>query len=72
MMKNLAQIMKDQGCTVAVNMDGGQTAVMAFMGKQINRVVKSDPKGRPQVEALAFGTSEQVGIFELEGIKFKK
>ncbi len=72
MMKNLAQIMLDQGCTVAVNMDGGQTAVMAFMGKQINRVVKSDPKGRPQVEALAFGTSEQVGIFELEGIKFKK
>ena len=72
MMKNLAQIMKDQGCTVAVNMDGGQTAVMAFMGKQINRVVKSDPKARPQVEALAFGTSEQVGIFELEGIKFKK
>ena len=72
MMKNLAKIMLDQGCTVAVNMDGGQTAVMAFMGKQINRVVKSDPKGRPQVEALAFGTSEQVGIFELEGIKFKK
>ena len=72
MMKNLAQIMKDQGCTVAVNMDGGQTAVMAFMGKQINRVVKSDPKGRPQVEALAFGTSEQVGTFELQGVPFKK
>ena len=72
MMKNLAKIMLDQGCTVAVNMDGGQTAVMAFMGKQINRVVKSDPKGRPQVEALAFGTSEQVGIFELEGVKFRK
>ena len=72
MMKNLAQIMKEQGCTVAVNMDGGQTAVMAFMGKQINRVVKSDPKGRPQVEALAFGTSEQVGTFELQGITFKK
>ncbi len=72
MMKNLAQIMKEQGCTVAVNMDGGQTAVMAFMGKQINRVVKTDPKGRASVEALAFGFSEQVGTFELEGIKFKK
>lgn len=72
MMKNLAQIMLDKGCTVAVNMDGGQTAVFAFMGKQINRVVKSDPKGRKQVEALAFGTSEQVGVFELEGVKFKK
>ena len=72
MMKNLAQIMKEQGCTVAVNMDGGQTAVMAFMGKQINRVVKSDPKGRPQVEALAFGTSEQVGTFDIKGITFKK
>ena len=72
LMENLAQIMKDRGCTVAVNMDGGQTAVFAFMGKQINRVVKSDPKGRPQVEALAFGTSDQVGTFEITGIPFKK
>ena len=43
-----------------MNLDGGQTAVMAFMGKQLNRVVKSDPKGRKETEILAFGTSAQV------------
>ena len=72
MMENLAQMMKDRGCTVAVNMDGGQTAVFTFMGKQLNRVVKTDPKGRKQVEALAFGVSDQVGTFEITGIPFKK
>ena len=35
-----------------------------FMGKQLNRVVKSDPSGRPEVEVLAFGTSEKVGTDE--------
>ena len=64
MMENLAQIMLDEGCTIAVNLDGGQTAVVAFMGKQLNRVVKSDPSGRPEVEVLAFGTSEKVGTDE--------
>ncbi len=32
--------------------------------KQLNRVVKSDPNGRPEVEVLAFGTSEKVGTNE--------
>ena len=64
MMENLAQIMLDEGCSIAVNLDGGQTAVIAFMGKQLNRVVKSDPSGRPEVEVLAFGTSEKVGTDE--------
>ena len=64
MMENLAQIMLDEGCRIAVNLDGGQTAVVAFMGKQLNRVVKSDPNGRPEVEVLAFGTSEKVGTNE--------
>lgn len=59
-MKLLAQLMKDEGCQVAVNMDGGQTAVMAFMGKQLNQV-DDVPKGRPSVEALAFGISPLVG-----------
>lgn len=55
----LGQLMKDAGCQVAVNMDGGQTAVMAFMGKQLNQVSTDVPKGRPSVEALAFGTFVQ-------------
>ena len=60
MMENLAQIMQEEGCQIAVNLDGGQTAVVAFMGKQLNRVVKSDPSGRPEVEVLAFGTSQKI------------
>ena len=64
LMEKLAQLMLDEGCSIAVNLDGGQTAVVAFMGKQLNRVVKSDPNGRPEVEVLAFGTSEKVGTNE--------
>ena len=65
MMETLAQIMMDRGCQVAVNLDGGETAVCAFMGKKLNLVV--DPNslklinGRTQVEALAFGVSDLVG-----------
>ena len=59
MMETLAQIMLERGCQVAVNLDGGDTAVCAFMGKKLNLVV--DPQtmkqnhGRTQVEALGFG-----------------
>lgn len=60
-MSVLAQMMKDEGCQVAVNMDGGQTAVFAFMGKRLNQVSTDVPNGRPSVEALAFGHSDQVG-----------
>lgn len=64
MMENMARIMQDKGCRIAVNLDGGQTAVMAFMGKQLNMVQKSDPYGRSTFEVLAFGTSEKVGTKE--------
>lgn len=64
-MAYLAQLMLDRGCVLGVNMDGGQSAVIAFMGHQLNQVVKSDPYGREQADILAFGTSEQVGSFEM-------
>ncbi len=32
----LSQVFYDLGCTVAYNLDGGQTAVMAFMGAETN------------------------------------
>lgn len=54
-MGDLAQIMIDRGCSIAVNLDGGQTAVMVFMGKQLNMVQKSDPNGRATKEVLCFG-----------------
>jgi len=66
LMDTLAQLLLDEGCTVAVNMDGGQSAVLAFMGHQLNQVVKSDPNGREQADILAFGTSDQVGVFEMQ------
>ena len=69
----LAQLMLDEGCTLAVNMDGGQSAAVAFMGHQLNQVVSSDPNGREQADILAFGTSEQVGSFEMhDEFKTKK
>lgn len=59
MMETLAKIMLDRGCKVAVNLDGGDTAVCAFMGKKLNLVVDPNSlklnRGRDQVEALAFG-----------------
>ena len=67
-MKHLALLMREKGCQVAINLDGGQTAVMIFMGKQINLIGKYDGKtnARPTSEVLAFGTSELVGHVEFE------
>ena len=64
-MKYLAELLQREGCDIAVNLDGGQTAVFCFMGKQLNQVDKSIPYGRKQAEILAFGTSEQVGDYEI-------
>ena len=64
-MAYLAQMMLDRGCTIAVNMDGGQSAAVAFMGHQLNVVWSQQPNGREQADILAFGTSEQVGSFEM-------
>jgi len=35
-LEDLSQVFYDLGCTVAYNLDGGQTAVMAFMGEETN------------------------------------
>ena len=64
-MATLAKLMLDRGCTLAVNMDGGQSASVAFMGHQLCQIVSTDPNGREQADILAFGTSEQVGSFEM-------
>ncbi len=64
-MAYLAELMMREGCTLAVNMDGGQSAAVAFMGHQINQVWSTQPNGREQADILAFGTSEQVGSFEM-------
>lgn len=65
----LAKMMRAKGCQVAFNMDGGQTAVMVFMGKQLNQIGAYDggkTNSRPTSEVLGFGTSEQVGAYEVQ------
>ena len=65
----LAKMMRAKGCQVAFNMDGGQTAVMVFMGKQLNQIGAYDSgktNSRPTSEVLGFGTSEQVGTYEVQ------
>ena len=64
----LAKLMRSKGCQVAFNMDGGQTAVFCFMGKQINQIGKYDGKTAPRktCEILVLGTSDQVGVYEVK------
>ena len=52
--ETLARLMRERGCTFAVCLDGGDSAVMAFMGIQLNTVPKV-PSGRVTCEVLAFG-----------------
>lgn len=53
----LAQHMFDAGCKEALNLDGGQTAVMMFMGNQISRIGKYNG-GRTSARA----TTEIIGV----------
>lgn len=39
-LKEMSQLMKSLGCTVAYNMDGGQSSMMFFMGKLVNKPYK--------------------------------
>lgn len=58
----MASRLKSKGCQVAFNLDGGQTAVMVFMGKRLNTIGKYDDKDWPrsQNEILGIGTSKLV------------
>lgn len=58
-MTRLAEKMKERGCVCALNMDGGETSCIMFMGKQICKVDASNKYGyaRKESEFLAIGTS---------------
>lgn len=63
----LAEHMHKKGCTQALNLDGGQTAVMTFMGEQITRIGKYDggkTSARATTELIAVGRSELIGAQE--------
>ena len=56
----VAEKMKDLGCTLAINLDGGQSSAMVFMGRQINSVINKKgyrASARKAAEILAIGTS---------------
>ena len=54
----MAEKMAELGCQEAMNLDGGDTAMMLFMGKKIN--VNKTKNGRPQNELLGIGHSDAV------------
>ncbi len=63
----LADRMLEKGCTLAFNLDGGETACILFMGKQLNLVGGSknkDSNARRTTELLGIGVSEMVPAYE--------
>lgn len=59
----LADHMLAAGCTQALNLDGGQTAVMTFMGNQISRIGKYSggrTSARTTTEIIGVGRSELI------------
>ena len=57
----MAERFKELGCDTAFNLDGGQTAVVIFMGKQLNEIGAYDSKtnSRVQNEVMGIGTRLQ-------------
>lgn len=65
----LAKLMRASGCENAINLDGGQTAVLVFMGKQLNQIGEYDggkTEPRKTCEIMGVGYSEQVGTYEVK------
>lgn len=64
----LAERMLEKGCTIAYNLDGGETSCMVFMGTQITRVgelsTKEGDKARRATELLGIGVSDLVPDYE--------
>ena len=67
-MPQLALLCQAAGCVQACDLDGGQTAVVVFMGQQLNKIGKYDGKtaARETCEVLGIGFSDQVGSWEIK------
>ena len=63
-LNDLAKLMYLRGCTEAINLDGGHTSVLFFMGKRLNRIGNLSGDGtsapRNMAELLGIGSSLQV------------
>ncbi len=63
----LAERMHEKGCTLAFNLDGGETSCMLFMGEQINAVGgtnNKDGSARRTTELFGIGVSDLVPDYE--------
>ncbi len=58
----LAERLLEKGCTVAFNLDGGQTSTIVFMGHQLCQIgkTKRNASSRKTAEILGIGTSDLV------------
>lgn len=56
----LAALFKSYGCTEAYNLDGGRSATMSFMGKNISKYAGSYTGQRRVPDAVMMGTSKLV------------
>ena len=61
-LKELSELMYEEGCVEALNLDGGQTTVMSFMGNQINKTgrVGNSTGPRKMTDIIGVGYSELV------------
>lgn len=59
-MQELAEVFVKYNCSVAFNLDGGASATMSFMGKNINQYAGKTTGQRPVKDALMYGVSEKV------------
>ena len=59
----MAQRLLEQGCTDAFTLDGGQTAAMVFMGKNVMDpgIYNGFHKTRNQQDVVGIGRSDLVG-----------
>lgn len=63
-MTHLAMLAQGAGCREVLNLDGGQTAIVVFMGKQLNKIVRDEY--RATTEILGIGVSESVGSYQVK------
>lgn len=64
----IAAMAQGLGCRDVLNLDGGQTEILVFMGQQLNQInkVNGSDNVRETCEILCIGTSEQVGTFSVK------
>lgn len=64
-LKFVASVLAERGCTLAFNLDGGQTSAMVFMGTLVMHepTYNGYTNTRNQPDIIGIGTSEDVKVF---------